>query len=157
MVLMGYAEQQFILAEAVVRGWISGDAVAYYNAGVRAAFNFYAKYAKNMGQYFGAERVDAYLQLPFVNLANATTTEQRIERIMMQKYLRSFHQGGYSAYFDHLRTGFPTMRKAANVRTAYRWMYPQKEYNQNTAQVDAAIQRQFNGNDAIQQETWWTK
>lgn len=76
---------------------------------------------------------------------------------MMQKYLRSFHQGGYSAYCDHLRTGYPTMRKAASVRTAYRWMYPQKEYNQNTAQVDAAIKRQFNGNDAIQQETWWTK
>lgn len=157
MVLMGYAEQQFILAEAVVRGWIPGDAVTQYNAGVRAALNFYAKYAKNLGQYFGVERVDAYLQLPNVNLANATTTEQRIERIMMQKYLRSFHQGGYSAYFDHLRTGYPTMRKAANVRTAYRWMYPQKEYNQNTAQVDAAIQRQFSGNDAIQQETWWTK
>ncbi|MCL7987024.1 SusD/RagB family nutrient-binding outer membrane lipoprotein [Sphingobacterium sp. lm-10] len=157
MVLLGYAEQQFILAEAIVRGWITGDVVATYNTGVRAAFNFYAKYAKNMGQYFTADRADAYLQLPIVNLATVTTNNERIERIMMQKYLRSFHQGGYSAYFDHLRTDYPLLRKAPNVRTAYRWMYPQKEYNQNTSQVQVAIQRQFSGNDAIQQQTWWTK
>ncbi len=157
MVLIGYAEQQFILAEAMVRGWISGDDVATYESGVRAGLNFYAKYAKNMGSYFNAEKIDGYLQQQNVNLANSSNADERIAKIMMQKYLRSFHQGGYSSYFDHLRTGYPTLRKASNVRTAYRWMYPQKEYNQNTAHVEEAIKRQFGGNDVIQQATWWVK
>ncbi|TJZ61467.1 hypothetical protein FAZ15_09755 [Sphingobacterium olei] len=39
---------------------------------------------------------------------------------MMQKYLRSFHQGGYASYFDYLRTGYPTLRKVSSVRIAYR-------------------------------------
>ncbi|MBE8719182.1 SusD/RagB family nutrient-binding outer membrane lipoprotein [Sphingobacterium pedocola] len=86
-----------------------------------------------------------------------SSAEEKISRIMMQKYLRSFHQGGYSSYFDHLRTGYPTFRKASNVNIAYRWMYPQKEYNQNTQHVEDAIQRQFNGNDIIQNATWWVK
>lgn len=38
--LMGYAELQQILAEAVVRGWIDGDAQTYYENGVRASFSF---------------------------------------------------------------------------------------------------------------------
>lgn len=157
MVLLGYAEQQFILAEAVVRGWINGDANAFYEEGIRSSFNFYAKYAKNFSSYFAQDKVDAYLSQNVVQLQAVSATEDKIERIMMQKYLRSFHQGGYSSYFDHLRTGYPTMRKAAGVRTAYRWMYPQKEYNQNTQQVEDAIQRQFGGSDIIQNATWWVK
>ena len=34
MVLLGYVEQQLILAEAVVRGWIQGDDKIYYESAV---------------------------------------------------------------------------------------------------------------------------
>jgi hypothetical protein len=34
-ILMNYAELQFILAEAAVKGWINGSAANYYNAGYR--------------------------------------------------------------------------------------------------------------------------
>ncbi|TYR36663.1 SusD/RagB family nutrient-binding outer membrane lipoprotein [Sphingobacterium phlebotomi] len=154
-VLMGYAEQQFILAEATVRGWISGDAKALYNEGIRASFAFYAAYAKNLGAFVAEDKVETYIAQTLVDLDDATSTEAKLERIMMQKYLRSFHQGGYSSYFDHLRTGYPTLRKAANVQVAYRWMYPQTEYNQNTQHVNDAIQRQFDGDDNIHSQPWW--
>src|SRR5690606_31057991 len=102
-------------------------------------------------------KVAAYIAQPNVDLETASSSEAKIERIIMQKYLRSFHQGGYSSYFDQLRTGYPELRKAPNVRVAYRWMYPQSEYNQNTQQVSDAIQRQFNGNDNIHSTPWWLK
>ena len=35
MVLLGYVEQQLILAEAVVRGWIQGDDKIYYESAVK--------------------------------------------------------------------------------------------------------------------------
>ncbi|GHE28632.1 SusD/RagB family nutrient-binding outer membrane lipoprotein [Sphingobacterium griseoflavum] len=155
--LMSHAEQQFILAEAVVRGWISGDADALYNEGVRSAFRFYETYAKGLSSFVDAAKVDTYLQQANVRLDAVSSNEEKIARIMMQKYLRSFHQGGYSAYFDHLRTGYPTLRKSANVQTAYRWMYPQEEYNINSAHVAAAIQSQFNGNDNIRNKPWWVQ
>lgn len=157
LVLLGYAEQQFILAEAAVRGWIVGDAEKLYNEGIEAAFSFYREYAKNLGSFVSEDKVAAYIAQPNVDLETASSSEAKIERIIMQKYLRSFHQGGYSSYFDHLRTGYPELRKAPNVRVAYRWMYPQSEYNQNTQHVSDAIQRQFNGNDNIHSTPWWLK
>ncbi|WP_437920393.1 SusD/RagB family nutrient-binding outer membrane lipoprotein [Sphingobacterium sp. LRF_L2] len=156
-VLMGYAEQQFIIAEAMVRGWISGDANAAYNEGVKSAFKFYETYAKNLSSFVSEDKANSYLAQDIVRLDAVSSSEDKIARIMMQKYLRSFHQGGYSAYFDHLRTGYPTLRKSANVQTAYRWMYPQAEYNYNSTNVSAAIQSQFNGNDNIQSKPWWVQ
>lgn len=155
LVLVSYAEQQFIIAEAILRGWITGDANTAYDNGIRSGFKFYENYAKGIGSFVGEDKVAAYLEQPLIKLSVATTTEAKLERIMMQKYLRSFHQGGLSSYTDHLRTGFPTFRKGANVPTAYRWMYPQPEYNNNATNVTEAIQRQFSGSDNITTKTWW--
>lgn len=156
-VLIGYVEQQLILAEAIVRGWIPGDATATYNTGIRSAFKFYENNAKGLATFFNAAKVEDYLNQDIVSLDAVTTLEEKVARIQMQKYLRSFHQGGYSAYYDHLRTGYPTLRKSANVQTAYRWMYPQSEYNNNTAQVGMAIKNQFEGNDNIRSKPWWVQ
>lgn len=157
LVLMGYSELQFIIAEAIVRGWITGNDKECYVNGIKASFKFYENYAKNLNAYVDATRVESYLSQKLVNLDNANNSEEKLERILMQKYLRSFHQGGYTAYFDHLRTGYPRLLKADNVKIAYRWMYPQDEYNNNTVQVSEAIKRQFSGNDNINLQTWWLK
>lgn len=157
LVLLGCSEMQFILAEAMLKGWITGDLNTAYAKGVQASFKFYEKYAKNVGSYTNESQAAQYLTQNTVKLDAVSSNEQKLERILMQKYLRSFHQGGYTAYFDHLRTGYPGLRKAANVKTAYRWMYPQDEYNNNTANVSDAIKSQFGGNDNINLQTWWLK
>lgn len=154
-VLIGYAEQQFLIAEAIVRGWISGNAETAYENGIRSGFKFYENYAKGIGSFVAEDKVAAYLEQPIVKLSSVTTSQAKLERIMMQKYLRSFHQGSLSSYMDHLRTGYPEFRKGANVKTAYRWMYPQAEYNTNTSNVSAAIEKQFSGSDNIHAKTWW--
>ncbi len=157
LVLLGYAELQFILAEAMLKGWITGNLSQTYTNGIKSSFIFYEKYAKNLANYVNETQSAIYMAQNSVKLENALTISEKLERIMMQKYLRSFEQGGYSVYFDHLRTGFPSFKKGANVKTAYRWMYPQGEYNDNTANVSEAIQVQFNGNDNINLQTWWLK
>lgn len=154
-VLLGCAELKFILAEAIVKGWISGNAKEAYTDGIKASFKFYQAYARDLSSFVNDDQFISYIGQDLVNLDNVATNEEKLQRILMQKYLRSFHQGGYSAYFDHLRTGFPTLRKSANVKVAYRWMYPQDEYNNNKKQVADAIQKQFNGNDNINLKTWW--
>ena len=156
-VLMGFSEQQFILAEAVLRGWISGDADQLYESGIKANFKFYETYAKRYGSYVNEGIAKNYLAQPAVQLALAASKEQKIERIIMQKYLRSFHQGGWSAYFDHLRTGFPNFAKTNPGHIAYRWMYPQSEYNSNSSNVAEAIKTQFAGSDVITAKPWWLK
>lgn len=156
-ILIGYAEQQFLLAEAVVRGWISGDANTYYEEGIKSGFKFYENYAKNMASYVNESVANTYLAQSSVKLSSVSTKEAKLERILMQKYLRSFHQGGWTAYFDHLRTGYPEFAKSNKNHIAYRWMYPAGEYNNNSANVSAAIASQFGGSDVTTAKPWWLK
>lgn len=154
--LMGYAELQQIMAEAVVRGWISGDAKGHYENGVRASFSFYETHAKDYAKYLDQNAVNTYLAESLVDFDLAKTTDEKIERIIMQKYLVTFYQGKWDSFYEQLRTGYPDFKRPEGTEIPKRWMYPQGEYNNNEANVSAAIERQFGiGNDKINASTWW--
>jgi len=155
--LLGYHEVEFLLAEATVRGWIGGNAQAHYENGVRASFDFYNAHASSgLEVYVEPADADAYLAGTLVDFANATSDQERIERIITQKYFTSFLQSGSRMYFDHLRTGYPEFAHTADATPPTRWMYPQSEYLRNEAHVAVAISSQFGaGNDGIRQIPWW--
>ncbi|SHF28808.1 Starch-binding associating with outer membrane [Fodinibius roseus] len=156
-VLLGYSELQFILAEARVRDWITmSSAESYYDEGVKASFAFYNTYAENYASYVDEQAAEEYLQGEAVDLSTAVTTEEKIKRIALQKYLRSFLQGGWTLYFEQLRTGYPEFLQPQTGSPPTRWIYPQSEYQNNKANVSAAIDRQFGaGNDGIRETSWW--
>ena len=157
-VLLGYSEQQLILAEAAVRGWISADPEELYNSAVKASFKFYETYAAAYSGYVSETAADDYLSKPINDFSTAATDEEKISMIIMQKYLQAYYQTGWTAFFDHLRTGYPSFRRPAGVEVPFRWIYPQSEYNYNTDNVTAAITSQFGeGNDRIDEMTWWLK
>ena len=61
-VRIGYAEQCFILAEAVLRGWITGNASDYYNKGIRAAMEFIANNTPDEEKYHSGRQItDEYI------------------------------------------------------------------------------------------------
>lgn len=155
--LLSYSEVEFLLAEAIVRGWINGDAHAHYEKGVRANFEFYNTYAKDgLDQYVKSSDADTYLSGTMVNFSNAFTLEQKIEMIITQKYFTSFLQSGSRMYFEHLRTGYPEFVHNQDATPPTRWMYPQSEYLRNQANVAKAIESQYGtGNDGIRQIPWW--
>ena len=156
--LLGYSEQQLILAEAAVRGWINADAEMLYEEGVKASFMFYEMYSEEYSGYVDAEAAMVYLSEPMNDFSKATTENEKVELIIMQKYLQSFFQLQWTSFFDHHRTGFPTFRRPEGVTVPYRWIYPQSEYNYNADNVSSAIEKQFgSGNDNIHEMTWWIK
>lgn len=156
MILLGYAEQQLILAEAVVRGWITGNDKAYYESAVRTFFQFYRTYAPAVAQYLTDDAATTYLQESKVAYGASLSTDEKIERIAVQKYLPTFLQGGvWLPYYEALRTGYPDFRRASGVSLPYRWMYPQDEYNNNASNVETALQSQFGGSDKTSDKPWW--
>lgn len=158
VVLIGFTEQQLIIAEGIVRGWVSGNAEDYYNDGVKASFKFYETYAKGLGSYVTPAIATAYLAKPINNLAASATDEEKIEKIIMQRYLRAFLQSPWWPFFEHLRTGYPSFRRPTGVNIPYRWIYPLAEYNQNIENVSNAIKNQYGeGNDKISSQPWWLK
>lgn len=156
IVFMGYAEQQLLLAEAVARGWMVGDDKAYYESAVKASFKFFETYAKAYSEYVTSEAADSYLKGDKVAYTSSLTLEQKIEYIILQKYLPSYLQGSmWLPYYEQLRTGYPEFRRAPGVSLPYRWMYPQDEYNTNVVHVEAALQSQFGGSDKTSNKPWW--
>jgi len=123
MRLLSAAEINFILAEAVFYGWISGDAATYYANGVKESFN-----AWGVGSQFGAYITGA----PYNGL----------ESIMLQKWIASFSSAAES-WFDWRRTGLPNLQAgplAMRTVLPIRFYYDTDEdYSSNTANYNAAV------------------
>ncbi len=142
--LMGYAELQFILAEAASRGWIAGDVDNYYKEGIQASFGF-----------FNVDGVDEYLTKPAIQL-DATN---EIKSILEQKHIAMFMNTGWQIFFEQRRTGYPEFDVSGGGilnggRIPKRWLYPQSETTNNPANLEEAISRQFPEGDNINGEMW---
>lgn len=145
MVLMSYAEQEFLIAEATARGWITGDAQTHYNNGITASMHFYG---------IADDDIADYLTHPAVvyNPADA------IEMIITQKYIAFFLNSEWEPFFEHNRTGFPEFSVGPGTlnggQVPKRFQYPQDEYSFNEENVTAAVQSQYGGDDSINGVMW---
>ncbi len=142
---IGYPEQEFILAEASLRGWIKDDVVLHYKNGIRAASEFW-------GVTDG--HINEYLACPEVQLEGTDT--QKLGKIITEKYLNFFMQGGNEAYFEIRRTGYPAFSEflTENTDNLYnngylplRYQYPQSEIDNNNENVVQAIEMLDKGDD----------
>lgn len=161
-----YWDLQFILAEASLRGWISNAASTYYNAGITSSMRFLLNYTPDNEKYHHDMPIsEAYIQ-SYLN-ANPLTgnTTHQLEQVITQKYLAGFLQDcDYFAWFENRRTGYPTfiLNSSTNLNDPTssfpkRWLYPQDELDYNGENVSEAIQRQYGGNDNVNQEMWILK
>jgi hypothetical protein len=152
-VLMSYAEQQFLLAEAASRGWITGNADAWYKQGIEAALVF-----SNFNNTYASSAIVNYLAQPALTLQPASA----IQQIITQKYISQFMNTGWQAFFEQRRTGFPAFETAGpgilnGGKIPKRWMYPTDEFNNNRVNVENAVKGQFPGGDNINEVMWLIK
>lgn len=163
--LLTYAEQQLILAEARILGWITtGTAKDFYESGVKSALvNLMAtkaSYAHGMpitqsyiGSYFTGEA------------AFKSTPDEQLHQIWMQKYLLNFMQNSLTAYFEYRRTGYPvfpvnpatSLNENNKNAVPVRWLYPSSETNYNRTNLIEALDRQYGGVDDSNNLMWILK
>ncbi|MDR2917021.1 MAG: SusD/RagB family nutrient-binding outer membrane lipoprotein [Tannerella sp.] len=166
LIRLGYGEQQMILAEACLRGWINGDANNYYKEGIKANMTFTRdvtpnEYAHN--RLITNEYIESYLNGDKIQLTGNFETD--LKKVISQKYIASFLQYTYEAYYDYRRTGYPelpinastSMNSTGPDKFPMRYMYSTDEYAYNRENLDEALQRQFNGNDDINEMMWILK
>ena len=156
-VLMSYSELQFILAEAAEKGWISGDAEAYYLAGIQASFDYYlSRVPGNFGidlSTVGA--TSEYLAQPGV--AYAGTQAEKLEKIGIQKYITLYFTD-MQGWIEYRRTGFPRTITPGQAnqnegRVPVRYLYPIEQQVLNLDSYNEAVGRQ--GADDINTRVWW--
>jgi hypothetical protein len=150
--LLDYAESQFLLAEAVERGFaVNGTAAAFYNNGVTASINFW-----------GADSAAAatYLAQPAVAYATAAGTWK--QKIGWQQWLADADRG-WDAWTSIRRLGYPNIDQinppvGAISKLPRRFPYPSAEQASNFTHWSAAVQAVTGGtSDGVQYNLWWNK
>ncbi|MBZ4189070.1 SusD/RagB family nutrient-binding outer membrane lipoprotein [Niabella beijingensis] len=163
--LLNYWDLQFILAEATVRGWISGTpAQNYYTAGIQSSMNFLVNFTPATYNH-GMEMDAIYINSYPATVALTGNQDNQLRQIITQKYIAGFlHGADYNAWYEFRRTGYPQFKlntntnlNTPNTQFPVRWKYPQVELNNNGDNYKAAIQSQYGGNDDVNQVMWLLK
>jgi hypothetical protein len=167
---IGYPELCFTIAEAINRGWATGDAADYYAKGITASMRLFGI---EDGTTLEITEPDAdevlttvtvsvtdYINQPAV--AYAGNNAAGLEQIIKQKYLAFFQHSGQEAYFNYRRTGFPVFDKGPGTGNGgnipVRWLYPVSEATNNVVNYKAALQSQFGSEvDDLNNELWINK
>ncbi|RAJ87265.1 SusD-like starch-binding protein associating with outer membrane [Chitinophaga dinghuensis] len=145
-----YAEQEFILAEAALKGFVTGSAAAHYNNGVTGAF-------AEMG-ISGALAAN-YLTHTGVVFDNSSQSNA-LQQIISQKWMANINNG-FEGWIEFRRTGYPALQTggAANLNNGSipsRFLYPTSEQTINSKNYGAEIQ-QMGGKEITTYKAWWEK
>ena len=149
-VLLDYPETEFLLAEAVERGFpVSGTAADHYNAGVTASI-----------LYWGGSGTDAstYLAQPSVAYASAAGDYHR--KIGYQQWIADYNRG-WDAWTSIRRLGYPDINTinppfGAISPMPLRFFYPLTEQSANAKNYAAAVSA-IGGTDAVTTKLFWMK
>ena len=98
-----------------------------------------------------------YLRNDKVAYSSSLSTDEKIERIIMQSICRHFLQGKCMAtYYEALRAGYPDFRRyRRELVYLIAGCIHQDEYNNNATHVEAALNEQFGGSDKTSDKPWW--
>ncbi|MCW2263152.1 MULTISPECIES: SusD/RagB family nutrient-binding outer membrane lipoprotein [Sphingobacterium] len=150
--LVTFAENQLLLAEAAQRGWISGSAKSYYEAGVRAAMKQFTQF--NITGIDDAAIARYLTQNPF-------TDSKALEQINTQYYINTFSDE-YESFANWRRSGYPVLKQvnyignATNGTIPRRFTYPTEEAAVNATNYQQAVGRLDKG-DQMTSRVWWDK
>jgi hypothetical protein len=155
-IFMSAAESELIQAEAIVRGWIAGDANEHYNAAVTISMKEQVEYGA--GGVIAEEKIEAFLDQNL--FAKAQTTEEKLSVIGEEFWVATF-MSGFESYANWRRLGYPELTPtnfagSSNAGSIPRRLtYPTKEYTVNKKHIEQAIQQQ--GPDNLKTTLWWDK
>lgn len=163
-IMVSYGEQQLILSEAAISGWINGDAQGYYESGVQAVLARYMSVDPSFAH--GNPITQSYIDTYFTgDAAFKTAQNDQLQQIWLQRYLLNFLQDPISAFFEQRRTGYPVFpinpETSLNVNDKnaipVRWLYPSSELNYNKQNLIDALNSQYGGVDEINNKMWLLK
>lgn len=155
-----YSEVEYLLAEAVLRGYIAGDAKTHYENAAKASISIY-RLVSNVEKdgLISDAIVDQYVA---DNPWPATTEEQY--KIIGEQLWVLFFQNGVEAFSSWRRLGYPELNvfsgvewySATETSIPRRMLYPKFESLNNGENYNEAITN-MGGTDSWLNRVWWDK
>lgn len=147
-VLISASEVNFTLAEAVVRGWISGSSLDYYKKGIQASLDQYAisngdkKVYNRKTHQIVAFDLNTFLADAAADFDNAA---DKLEPILTQEWIADFATADMAAWCNWRRTGYPDLGKniingPKGNKMPVRFPYGDNPKNFNGDNVNKALQ-----------------
>jgi Starch-binding associating with outer membrane len=163
VILISLSESEFLQAEAIARGWMTGDDKKHYEDAIRAGLGQFSKgialeVEEGHVDYTGygstintlADYADSMIALEPA-IAYPSTEANKIEAIITQKWVSMCGNQGFEAWTEWRRTGYPVLKP--NVASLIgignlpqRFIYPTDEVNLNA---------NFPGQKKITDKVWW--
>ncbi|MCX2486402.1 SusD/RagB family nutrient-binding outer membrane lipoprotein [Pedobacter sp. MR2016-24] len=157
-IIIGAAETNFLLAEAVLRGWYSGATTSVlYENGLRSAFKQWAIISPTDG-IISDLQINTYIK--YHPLVITGTVEDQKKQIFTE-FWKAVFPDAQEAFSSYRRTGYPALvpnnyvGNATNGQIFRRMLYPLSEQNLNKEGLAAAVARQ--GPDTFLTRIWWDK
>lgn len=157
VIVMSPAEGHFLLAEAAIRGWYTGNATTAYENGVKAAMRQWSLYGA--GGAISANQINTYLK--YNPYKAAGSFNERLEQISIQRWLLGYLDQ-YEMFANWRRTGYPALvptNYPGNItggRIPRRFIVPESEEQLNRDNFNAAKTRQSGANTLLSR-VWWDK
>ena len=157
--IMTYAETEFLLAEAAIRGWQTGsNASAHYTRGVRGAFESLSQL--DVQATIDPSKANAWLA---ANPLPVQDSEKALEMINTQYWLLTGSTFNFvENWFNWRRSGYPVLQPInypGNVTRGTiprRMIYLSTEILNNTENYRKAVSKLSDG-DALTSRVWWDK
>ena len=143
-----YSEALFLKAEAVLRGWIGGDAEAIWKAAIKASMDEIGVFVTRSGGKATISDADANAYIAALPAFGANK-EMQLRSIIIQKWIALYpnsveawaeqRRTGYPDYFSGVLT-YPQVSSSSGVSVGniiQRIPYPQNEYNTNAVNIPA--------------------
>ncbi len=148
--IITYAEQQFILAEAALKGYINGSAANYYTSGVAAAYSEIGMNAATTANYLTHSGV----------VFDASSTSASLSQIITQKWVANINNG-FEGWIEYRRTGFPQLQTggSSNLNGGVipsRFLYPVSEQTINSTNYKKEISVMGSAENTTY-KAWWEK
>jgi hypothetical protein len=146
--ILSYAEVQFMLAEAVIKGYATPATTAktYYENGVTNAITNWA-----------LTLPAGHLTKPGIIWNDAETLAQKMEKIITQKYFTYFFTD-FQSWFEHRRTGYPNLPVGPGLQNSgtmpTRFVFPVSVQSLNRTNYEAAVAG-MGGLDNMLTKVWW--
>ncbi len=140
---MSNPELKFLMAEAVTKGYISGDANALYLEAITASLEYNEVAALDIGDFMAEKSL------------NTGSQAIALEQIATQNWISLFTQG-VESWNEYRRTGYPELEPALEGdlnQIPSRYNYPTLEASLNTANYNDAVSAQ--GVDNLTTPVWW--
>jgi hypothetical protein len=174
-VLMTTAEVYFLRAEAALRGWDSGSAKSYYEAGIATSFAQHGlagdasayiadnvKMAKDFVDVKAAINNETAVNNVTIAWDAVATKEILLQKIITQKWIANFPEG-QEAWSEYRRTGYPKLFKVkannsgGKITTQFgvrRINFAQSEKDGNPGGVETGVAK-LGGPDNGGTRLWW--